>query len=235
MPFRINENVLNSVRNYHTDLNNILYSIMNKILPEKNLYISPNFALYALISENVRMNFNYLLFLNIEYDIFDFIGMHRNIRCSIETYYDLFNLTCDKDYLSLMKYYSFKENINLENLQIKYSKYLRYKFLTIQNKAEIAKENGLEDSIDSMLTEFRKTSNTYIHTDLFRKPKSIIEKDFELQQLIKFDCFLLTEAYYILLKCCKFFSKDEIQIDPYENLEHLQNILEFYDKFIIIY
>ena len=135
----------------------------------------------------------------------------------------------------MLKKFLTKEKICSEKLKKKYSKYLPYKFLSIQNKSEIAQKNGLDDKMNSMLTEFRKNSNTYIHTNLFREPKSIDEKDSELKQLIKFDCFLLTDALCILLECCNFFSKDEINIDPFKKSEQLQNILDFYDRVIISY
>lgn len=37
-----------------------------------------------MIAENIRMDLNYLLFLNPDYDVFGFPGVQRNIRNSIE-------------------------------------------------------------------------------------------------------------------------------------------------------
>lgn len=70
--------------------------------------------LFYLISENMRMNINYLSELWIEYDAFDFVGIKRNIRNSVEALFDLYNLSTDGDYYALLYYFN-QKSINKNN------------------------------------------------------------------------------------------------------------------------
>lgn len=65
---------------------------------------SHELRLCHIISNNVLMVLNYLVSMNLDYEQSGYPGIHRDIRNSIEAYYDLFNLISDPDnYANLLK------------------------------------------------------------------------------------------------------------------------------------
>lgn len=147
----IHKTVLDTINSYKTfleqNINNLI--TLNLNTANINLFYTGEYKLFSIILENVRMDLNYLLVLNPEYDMLGFPALKRNIRISIEAYYDLFNLTTDRTYIELLKFQSVK-NTTIENTIIEtYKSFLkRKKFdinkrpLTITEKANIAKDKN---------------------------------------------------------------------------------------------
>ena len=148
----IHKTVLDAINSYKTfleqNINNLI--TLNLNATNINLFCTGEYKLFSIIAENVRMDLNYLLALNPEYDILGFPAIKRNIRISIEAYYDLFNLVSDRSYFELLRYQSIKNsNIDINILEI-YKPYVKRKTITkinkyplkISEKATIAKDKN---------------------------------------------------------------------------------------------
>lgn len=202
----INKTVLDTINSYKTFLEQNINNLINLNLNTANwnLACTGEYKLFSIIAENVRMDLNYLLVLNPEYDMLGFPAIKRNIRISIEAYYDLFNLTIDRSYLDLLRYQSVKNTI-IENTVINtYKPFLKRKNfninkkpLTISEKSNIAKnKNGLRQDIYDYFKDMATSSNSYIHPDIFVTDN--YDRETVLKSLILCDCCLLMYAFELL-------------------------------------
>ncbi len=229
MPYYINHNILDLVNNFRGTMDSAITYIVGCY---PNAYNIPNFKYYYLISENVRMDLNYLLSVNIEYDMFNFVGVHRNIRSSVEAYYDLFNLTMDGIYLYLLKLNSNNCECTDKELDIlrnnpKYSEYVeqlsKRNHLTIKQKSVIAQKNMLEPKRYTNLKTISKESNEYIHSDIFTEPKTLEAKVSDFTKLIDTDCQLLADSLDLIYRYCyKYNIAINGLLNPYEQLNGLR-------------
>lgn len=230
---KINPNVINNITMYRGELDNQIISLFQQLLNSNNgnFFNTPQARLYFLISENMRMNICYLSSLWVEFDAFNFIGVQRNLRSSIEAYYDLHNLVNGgNDYYVLLEYFHYKSDNNLDEnfykanhfTQLgKYRRYLNYKFLSMQNKATIAEEMY---SLNMRALDYYKTItsdfNSYVHADIFTISKQIQDKETQIRNLIFTDCNLLADAFHELVTYCNSLNIN-YQFDPFIGLDRL--------------
>lgn len=204
----IHKMVLDTINSYKIFLENNINELitLNLNTTNINLFCTAEYKLFSIIVENVRMDLNYLLVLNPNYDMLGFPALKRNIRISIEAYYDLFNLVADRSYFNLLKYQSVK-NTNIESTIINtYKTFLRRKKfdinkrpLTIAEKANIAKnKNYLHQDIYDNFKEMATNSNSYIHPDIFVTDN--YNRETVLKSLILCDCRLIMYAFELLNK-----------------------------------
>lgn len=230
----IHKTVLDTINSYKTFLEQNINNLINLNLntANMNLFCTGEYKLFSIIVENVRMDLNYLLVLNPEYDMLGFPALKRNIRISIEAYYDLFNLTSDRSYMNLLKYQSIK-NSSIDDATINtYLPFLyRKKFdinkrpLTIKEKASIAKnKNLLKTDIYDCFKEKATTSNSYIHPDIFVTDNA--NRETVLKELILCDCSLLMYAFELLNNFIKNQNAPYISaVNPYVEYEKLYNYI----------
>lgn len=203
----IQKPVLDAINSYKTfleqNINNLI--TLNLNATHINLFGTGEYKLFSIIAENFRMNLNYLLALNPDYDTLGFPAIKRNLRISIEAYYDLYNLISDRSYLELLQYQSIKNtNIDMSILEI-YKPYVKRKKITeinkyplkITEKANIAKDkNHLRLDIYSHLKNIATDANSYIHPNIF--VEKVDNKDSLLKLLIFCDCTLIAYAFELL-------------------------------------
>lgn len=230
----IHPTVLDTVNSYKTFLEQNINALINLNLNTAgwNLSSTSEYKLFSIINENVRMDLNYLLVLNPQYDMLGFPAIKRNIRISIEAYYDLFNLTVDRSYLDLLKYQSIK-NTTIENTVINaYKQFLKRKNfdinkrpLTISEKASIAKnKNHLRLDIYNYFKDIATSSNSYIHPDIFVTDNC--DRETLLKSLIICDCQLLVYAFELLNNFVKQQNAPYISaINPYTEYNKLYNYI----------
>ena len=202
----IHKTVLDSINSYRTFLEQNINNLINLNINTSNinLFITGEYKLFSIIFENVRMDLNYLLSLNPEYDMLAFPALKRNIRISIEAYYDLFNLVSDRSYFELLQYQSIKGYVIDTNILNKYKSFVKRKIsninkrpLTISDKAQIAKcKNGLNPDLYNEFKEIATNSNSYIHPDIFITDN--YNREIVLKQLILCDCRLLMYSFELL-------------------------------------
>lgn len=226
--------VLDTINSYKTFLEQNINNLINLNLNTANwnLACTGEYKLFSIINENVRMDLNYLLVLNPHYDMLGFPALKRNIRISIEAYYDLFNLTTDRSYLNLLKYQSAK-NVTIENSVINtYKQFLKRKHfdinkrpLTISEKANIAKnKNNLRLDIYDHFKDIATKSNSYIHPDIFVTDSC--DRETLLKSLIICDCQLLVYAFELLNNFVKMQNAPFISaINPYSEYNKLYNYI----------
>lgn len=226
--------VLDTINSYKTFLEQNINNLINLNLNTANwnLACTGEYKLFSIINENVRMDLNYLLVLNPHYDMLGFPALKRNIRISIEAYYDLFNLTTDRSYLNLLKYQSAK-NVTIENSVINtYKQFLKRKHfdinkrpLTISEKANIAKnKNNLRLDIYDHFKDIATKSNSYIHPDIFVTDSC--DRETLLKSLIICDCQLLVYAFELLNNFVKKQNAPFISaINPYSEYNKLYNYI----------
>lgn len=226
--------VLDTINSYKTFLEQNINNLINLNLNTANWNISctGEYKLFSIINENVRMDLNYLLVLNPHYDMLRFPALKRNIRISIEAYYDLFNLTTDRSYLNLLKYQS-EKNVTIENSVINtYKHFLKRKHfdinkrpLTISEKANIAKDkNNLRLDIYDYFKDIATKSNSYIHPDIFVTDSC--DRETLLKSLIICDCQLLVYAFELLNNFVKKQNAPYISvINPYAEYNKLYNYI----------
>lgn len=230
----IHPTVLNTVNSYKTFLEHNINDLINLNLHTANWNLSctSEYKLFSIINENVRMDLNYLLVLNPEYDMLGFPALKRNLRISIEAYYDLFNLTTDRTYLDLLRYQSVK-NTTIENAIINiYKPFLNRKNfninkrpLTISEKANIAKDkNHLRLDIYNHFKDIATSSNSYIHPDIFVTDNC--DRETLLKSLLLCNCQLLMYAFDLLNNFVKHQSAPYISaINPYAEYNKLYNYI----------
>lgn len=202
----IHKTVLDFINSYRTFLEQNINNLINLNLNTANinLFITGEYKLFSIIFENVRMDLNYLLDLNPEYDMLAFPALKRNIRISIEAYYDLFNLVSDRSYFELLQYQSIKGYVIDTNILNKYKSFVKSKIsninkrpLTISDKAQIAKnKNGLHPDLYNEFKEIATTSNSYIHPNIFITDN--YNREIVLKSLILCDCRLLMYSFELL-------------------------------------
>lgn len=230
----IHKTVLDTINSYKTFLEQNINNLINLNLNTANwnLACTGEYKLFSIINENVRMDLNYLLVLNPEYDMLGFPAIKRNIRISIEAYYDLFNLITDRSYLDLLKYQSIK-NTTIENTVINtYKQFLKRKHfdinkrpLTISEKANIAKnKNYLRLDIYNYFKDIATNSNSYIHPDIFVTDNC--DRETLLKSLILCDCQLLMYAFDLLNNFVKQQNAPYISsINPYTEYNKLYSYI----------
>lgn len=226
----IHRTILDCINSYKIFLEqnmNTLININNNN-PNINLFNTGEYKLFSIIIENVRMDLNYLLSLDPDFDILGFPAIKRNIRISIEAYYDLYNLVSDHSYFELLRYQSLKDiNIDPNTVNI-YKPYTRKKLLsinkkplTISEKANIAtRKNCLRPDIYSTLKDIATDANSYIHPDIFTG--NIGNRDALLKLLIFLDCKLIAYSFELLNN---FMVKNQVPyisiINPYAEYDKL--------------
>lgn len=229
----IDKNVLNYINSYkmflEQNINNLIS--INNYNPNINLFATGEYKLFSIIVENVRMDLNYLLALNPDFDILGFPAIKRNLRISIEAYYDLFNLVSDRTYFELLQYQSVK-NYNIDNTILTiYKPYTKRKSLSninksplkISEKANIAiNKNLLHPDIYRTLKDIATDANSYIHPDIFAG--NIGNRDALLKFLIFNDCKLIAYAFDLLnIFMAKYPTPYISLINPYVEYEKLYN------------
>lgn len=234
----INRQVLDNLTKFRSVLDGAILSIFQFYIANGlNLFAQPNFKLYTLISEDMRMNINYLSSLIIEYDCFDFIGIRRNLRSSIEAFYDLYNLTKDDEntYFNLLKYFHDKSQNDVRGNYgdlSKYDKYIEHTFLTIRDKAEIAtKCYSFSTDFYNKYRNISIDSNSYVHYDLFVDNEQ--KKEYSIKNLISTDCQLLADSFSLLNEFCSRFGYIS-SFDPNLELNKL-NQANSYFPFIVLF
>lgn len=230
----INKTILDAINSFKTFLEQNINNLINLNLnaANMNLFCTGEYKLFSIIYENVRMDLNYLLTLNPDFDILGFPAIKRNIRISIEAYYDLYNLVSDRSYFELLQYQSIKGySINPNTLK-KYQPFVNTKIsninkrpLTIANKANIAKnKNALIKDIYDEFKKIAKKSNQYIHPDIF--VADIYNPEIILKSLILCDCRLLIFAFELINKfICLQNAPYITAIDPYNEYAKLYNAI----------
>lgn len=204
----INPQVLYAINQFRTALDTNLGYFVDSVNKncETNLFSTYNYKLYSLISENVRMDINYLVSLNPDYDIFGFPGMQRNIRNSIEAYFDLYNLTYDKNYLALMKYISNNAKTDMDEYKhvLHYADVLKIKptidkktnkkhyNFPVTSRVNIARNTGNTD-VANLFTPYIKDANAYVHADVFATPP--INKCERIENLLYIDILILYYSF----------------------------------------
>lgn len=209
----INPAILNEIQRYKNIMETNIKQYVNYLLQQKSFefFLTPNYRLFTLIAENIRLNLNFFSTVIIEWDIFNFLGPRRNIRNSIESYYDLFNLSTDEEYFDLMKYNS--EYVQCPDevvIRLKKSKYNIYvynknntakkKHLTMADKSNIALLNGMDEATVQWYRKISKESNQFIHPDIFMPVEPYNEKMDSARGLMVTDCQLLNDAFQLLLQ-----------------------------------
>ena len=232
----IDKRILDSVNSYKLFLEQSINGLMNinNNNPNFNYFATGEYKLFSIIAENVRMDLNYLLFLNPDFDFLGFPAIKRNLRISIEAYYDLYNLVSDRSYMDLLKYQSV-ENSNIDTATINlYQPYIKKKIinikrnpLSIKEKADISKsKNNLPSGIHDQFKIIATDSNSYIHPNIFIIANN--NRDTLLKDLILCDCCLVMYAFELLNRFMSrypgaYFST----LDPYAEYNKLYNAIAF--------
>lgn len=219
--FRANPDILNNIgvlrHNLCVDVSNAYtYMNMSQNISACNTTIAQLCnKLFYLISENTRMNLSYLAELRIEYDAFDFVGIKRNIRNSVEALYDLYNLTIDNEYYNLLYYFHQKSinhdycNDSEKNRLLKIYSNVDFNstYLPLRDKAEIAKrKNGFCKETYRFYKNISNISSRYIHVDVFTPDTPPQLKESNLKNLLSSDCIMLASAYKQLLTLYPFYA-----------------------------
>ena len=230
----IDKTILDNVNLYKSFLEQNINELIrvNLNTTNMNLFYSAEYKLFSIITENVRMDLNYLLVLNPDYDMLGFPAIKRNIRISIEAYYDLFNLISDRSYYELLQYQAVKgSTLNINTLN-KYKPFTKRKLATINNrpltiseKANIAKDkNKLHPDIYNEFKDIATNANSYIHPDIFVTDN--YNREIVLKSLILCDCRLLLYAFELLNNFVKQQNAPYISaINPYDEYNKLYNAI----------
>lgn len=230
LSYSINRQVLDNIEKYREIMNLNINEFLGQFFyaTNNNVFLTPNYHIYSIIDENIRMDLNSLLATNVNYDIFGFLGVRRNIRNTIEAYYDLFNLTNDPYYYYVLKKFSNNIAISDEELQTvknnnRYRKFIEKKHFTIKDKASIAKCNNLNKELYDKFKNISVDSNSFVHPDIFVPIKSIEEKALLLKDLLDIDCLLLAFSFHLLMTYCKANYQNSITnyFDPFIELNML--------------
>lgn len=240
----INQDVLGIINQYRTTLDQQLNGLLQWIYTQNrnNLFSTNNFKLYSLITENIRMDLNYLVSLNPDFDFFGFPGMQRNIRNTIEAFYDLYNLTFVQDYLSILKYTSryckcnsdeyktvtsLAKEIGLERKENQYGK--EYYSISIKAKADIAFKhdiNSLSSGIYELLKSYSTDANAFVHPDILVPICN--DKAQKLEELLDVDCLLLAHSYNLLVVFVNKMYGYTVNFNPYIEYQNLSTLLSNY-------
>jgi hypothetical protein len=251
MAHRINQGIINNVIGYRNNMDAAIWNFFQGIMylqqSEFDFFATPNYKLYSMISDNIRMDLGYLMTTNIDYDPFGFIGVRRNLRNSIEAYYDLYNITCNECYFYFLKYSHNPKICTAEEIEIirsNYKDYFNNSGLRVKTKAEIAKK--AEDDIVSgqKITEdfytrmkgLSEESNAYVHPDIFTETVTDDEKDDLLRNFIATDCELLAKAFDLMVQYCrKYYPSMLCSFNPFLEWGNLQTYLSTFTNYIETY
>lgn len=178
--------------------------------------------LYEYMDWNIQWDLATLRGLNVSTDDFGFMPLRRNVRNSIECFYDIFNISADPVYITLVKYFMFKdyhENPDVRKAlrKEKYGKYLKYKFLTIANKSEIAKSHTLDSSIADELDNLVNNSNNIVHPNFFLARIADFQKNDLLKYLLETECKLLKWGFLNISNDLGYGTNPPVYGTPLEN------------------
>lgn len=234
---RVNSQVIGNISCYKnrldTNVNGILQQLKNGYY-SVDLYQELNFKSYCLISENIRMDLNYLPTLDMRFNRFGFLGMQRNIRNSIEMFYDLYNLTYVPDYASVLKCASeyavadSNDYKNVENISKKYQFKIKKNnrgkvIISIKDKAKIAKCANLSEEIYSKLKNISMEANSFVHPDIFYV--DMIDPAIRLWELLEVETILLAHSHKLLVDRINNIYLTNYSYDPYIEYNQLWSAL----------
>lgn len=242
----VNPEVIRNIGYYKTRLDSNISGIwgyLHNMSNSVDLYQTSNFKLYSLVSENIRMDLNYLPTIDMQYNLFGFVGMQRNIRNSIEVFYDLYNLTYDSNYESALRCASEyvgankADDINIQNIerdyQLKMKRSAKGKtMLTIKQKAKIARQNRLPEEIYKKLKRFSMEANAFVHPDIFYVDK--MDPSIRLRELLEIDTILLAHSYKLLVDRINSRYETEFSFDPYIEYNQLWSALGGFNVCFIV-
>ena len=169
-----------------------------------------SYRLFWLLLENIRMDMNYLLYLDLKSEWFGFPGLRRNIRNSIEILYALLILSCDMGYENYLRFSSTNRSIQnkydntyVDKLQKKFPKIdgKQIKYLSIDNKADFAlacvgekRKNHLAD-----IRKHWRNGNSYVHPDPYVTDDMTIDE--VVCELLEIDFHLLHMGFVAYANC----------------------------------
>lgn len=195
----INRNILNAIDSYKnvifTNCNNLLSIILNYPQCDLTDQLETINKLFYIITENIRIDLNYLAFLDPTNDVIGFPALKRNLRSSIEAFYDLYNLSKSSDYLALLKYNStFINEQVIVPKKYKELKISKTPFYTLKDKANIALNlNGYTNNNFNIYKDIASNGNAYVHNDTFITPPD--NKALALATMLRTDCCIICESY----------------------------------------
>lgn len=203
-------NLIQNFENYRLQLENIIFSsIINP-----NILMSQQYRLWYYINENVKYDFYYLYSLdnNKDYSSLGFPVAYRNIRSSMESFYDLicFN-KYPLEYLSVCKFQINIENRPDLNIKLNSDDYKNLNFIlsllnkgavnkvfyyiNLENKAKLASKcttnKKIITEIETIYEPMRKEANKYAHSPLF----ILIDSDKKIGELLNAECHLLCYSF----------------------------------------
>lgn len=192
----INPKILNEINIYK----NTLFEYSNELQRYmfSSLQVSSNSEpvsllskLFYIIYENIQIDLNNLAVLNPDYDVMGFPALHRNMRTTIEAFYDLYNLSNDILYVEVLKTNSVStsETLNLAPKFIKYKKEKSF-YYSLKEKANIALNlYGIDKELFDSLKSAGAAANTYVHPDVYAAVPS--NRAGVLANLIFLDCRII--------------------------------------------
>lgn len=122
----------------------------------------------------------------------------RNLRHSIEAFYDLYNLYNDYEYINVLEYSNFKK---VSYINKKYKKYIHNGHASILSKAKIAKNiYNIDDDFFEKTTKIVRESNSYVHPNVFINLNEDINE--KMKNILRIQIEILVEAYNML--CCAY-------------------------------
>lgn len=186
------------ISNFIEDSINIILANENK---NKPLQVEKEYWLFYYIKDNFKANLQYLnSIVDIDSDVFGFVPIWRNIRNSIEAFYDLYNLKNDSTYYDVLWYCHNNDKFYRGNE--KYKSYIFKNRFTIISKNNIACNlYSFNSGYGKDLIDTVKRSNKYIHPDVFVDTiKNREEKKYILKMLISKDIYMLDSAYKMILE-----------------------------------
>lgn len=223
---KINKYVLDNIFSFKS----LLDTQVNMLIQGSNgqLNNSKEFYLHYIIGNNALMNLNYLLIHNPDYEYLGFPGVYRNIRNSIEAYYDLYNLRREPgSYEYVMKNSCNQKLTNDEEILLKdnYGKFKKKSnanYYTIKDKENIALlKFDLSEGRVKIFTNIINESNSYVHPNIFVTPKK--DKEEVIGELLIADVCLLKFAYDELLAYYK--NHWVLPYGTYDSESHLNEVL----------
>jgi len=197
---------------YRNQLENNIFALTSNL---NGLLSSTQYRLWYYINENAKYDFYYLYTLdNRDYSTLGYPVAYRNIRSSMESFYDLicFNKYPD-EYYSVCKFQvevSIREDLNIElnnndynNLnhilslisKNKISRNRNFYYINLENKAKLAAKCTTNEKIITEIgttyEPIRKESNKYAHSPLLIS----IDSEVCANKLLNAECHLLCYSY----------------------------------------
>lgn len=218
----VNPTIISHINNLRVAMYGRLQQLRATILPSNEL--SASIKLYMLIDENIRYDLVSLQTEDVSLDYFGFIALRRNIRNSIEAFYDLANLLFRKGYYDLLSYYEEKRSGNIYSDHFKglvkelrdagLEKYLKYDHLNISAKGHLAMEfrdKNQDTNVWDGLRRIIRESNNIVHPNIFTLPLAQVEREGVLVDLLSSECNLLCWSYEVILRQFGFQDNSEYQ------------------------